>query len=76
MRCSSCVRKNVKCGGQFSDAKFDILESQKNKLLLKKIEARKHLTTLAWELLATQKEQDLLDQKLSKIYYWQEQMIK
>jgi Zn ribbon nucleic-acid-binding protein len=74
-RCSSCVRKNVKCGGQFSDAEFDVLESQKNELLLKKMEARKRLTALAWELLAAQKEQDLLDQKLSKIHHRQEQMI-
>jgi hypothetical protein len=74
-RCSSCVRKNIKCGGQFSDAEFDQLESQKNELLLKKMEARKRLTALAWELLAAQKEQEVLDQKLSKIHNRQEEMI-
>lgn len=74
-RCSCCVRKNIRCGGQFSDAEFDQLEAQKTDLLLKKMKARERLTTLAWELLAAQKEQELLDQKLSKIHDRQEKMI-
>ena len=39
------------------------------------MEARKRLTALAWELLAAQKEQEVLDQKLSKIHNRQEEMI-
>ncbi len=37
-RCSCCTRKNIRCGGNFSDAEFDQLESQKTELLQKKVE--------------------------------------
>lgn len=74
-RCSCCVRKNVACGGTFSDAEFDALEAQKTDLLKKKMEARSRLTALAWELLAVQKEQESLDVRLNKIHSRQEKMI-
>ena len=63
------------CGGTFSDAEFDALEAQKNEISVKKMEARARLTALAWELLAVQKESDVLDKKFDKIHRRQELMI-
>jgi hypothetical protein len=74
-KCSCCVRKNMRCGGTFSDAEFDQLEAQRAELLRKKVEARARLTALAWELLALQKEHDLLDRNLEKIRTRQEEMV-
>ena len=65
----------MKCGGSFSDAEFDELEAQKSQLLRKKVEARARLTALAWEMMALQKEQDMLDKKLDKIQSRQEDMV-
>jgi len=75
VRCSACHRKNVPCGGTFSDAEFDTLEAQRTGLLLKKMEARSKLRSLAWELLALQKEHDSLDRQLDKVQQKQEEMI-
>jgi hypothetical protein len=74
-KCSCCTRKNVSCGGTFSDAEFDALEAQKTKLLREKVEARARLTALAWEFMALQKEHDKLDQKLDKVCARQEEMV-
>jgi hypothetical protein len=41
------VRKNVKYGGNFSDAKFDTLEAKRTILLKKKVDARARLIALA-----------------------------
>jgi hypothetical protein len=46
-KCSCCVRKNVKCGGNFSDAKFNTLEAKRIILLKKKVDARARLIALA-----------------------------
>jgi hypothetical protein len=46
-KCSCCVRKNVKCGGNFFDAEFDTLEAKRTILLKKKVDARARLTALA-----------------------------
>lgn len=65
----------MKCGGTFSDAEFESLEAKKTSLLQKKVEARARLTSLAWELLAVQKEHDVLDQKLDKVRTRQNEMV-
>ena len=46
-RCSSCTRKNISCDGNFSNAEFDSLEAQKQKLFVQKMETRSRLTKLA-----------------------------
>jgi len=74
-RCSCCVRKNVACGGTFSDAEFDALEAKKSEIAVKKMNARSKLTSLAWELLAVQKEHDALDAQFLKIHQRQEKMV-
>lgn len=74
-RCSSCTKKNITCDGNFSDAEFDSLEAQKQKLFDRKMEARSRLTALAWELLATQKEHDKLDRQLERVHRRQEDMV-
>ena len=74
-RCSSCTKKNITCDGNLSDAEPDSLESQKQKLFRHKAEARSRLTKLAWELLATQKENDRLDRQLEKVHRRQEEMV-
>jgi hypothetical protein len=74
-RCSCCIRKNIACGGTFSDAEFDALEVQKRNLFLKKMEARSRLRSLAFELLAVQKETEQLDKALDKVHARQEKMI-
>jgi hypothetical protein len=58
-----------------SDAEFDRLQSKKDEILRKKVEARVRLRKLAWEVLATQKEQEALDKDLEKIHAKQEEMI-
>ena len=75
VRCSSYTKKNITCDGNFSDVEFDSLESQKQKLFRHKVEARSRLTKLAWELLATQKENDRLDRQLEKVHRRQEEMV-
>ena len=74
-RCSSCTKKNITCDSNFSNAEFDSLEAQKRKLFDRKMETRSRLTKLAWELLATQKEQDRLDRQLEKVHRRQEKMV-
>ena len=74
-RCSVCQRKNIKCGGVFSDAEFDSLERKKEEISKKKMDARARLTVLAWEILALQKQHDELDRMHSKIIDRQEKMV-
>jgi hypothetical protein len=74
-KCSCCVRKNIKCGGTFSDTEFDQLEAQKTEILRKKVEARAWLTALAWEFLQLQKDHNALDQELEKVHNRQEEMV-
>jgi hypothetical protein len=81
-KCASCVRKNIRCDGMFSDAEFDSLEATKEEIFLKKMEARVRLTKLAWELLgvqkrliAAQKEVESLDVKLEKVCRKQNDML-
>lgn len=65
----------MKCGGTFSDAEFEALEAQKTDLSKKKMEARSKLRSLAWELLAVQKEHEDLDAKLDRVHRRQEEMV-
>ena len=69
------MRKNITCGGTFSDAEFDELEAAKTEVLRKKVEARARLTALAYEFLAVTKEQEALDKRLDKIHNRQEEMV-
>jgi hypothetical protein len=74
-KCSCCTRKNIRCGGTFSDAEFDELEAKKTEVLRKKVEARARLTALAWEITAMQKEHEKLDKELDKILVRQDEMV-
>jgi hypothetical protein len=74
-RCSACVRKNIRCDGMFSAAEFDSLESKKEEIFQKKMETRVRLRRLAFELLAVQKEAEVLDVKLEKIQRKQDDML-
>jgi hypothetical protein len=73
--CAACLRKNIPCGGRFSEAEFDKLEARKVKLRTQKMEARARLRTLAWEMMAAYKEDAKLDAELSRIQDRQEQMM-
>jgi hypothetical protein len=46
-KCSYYIRKNVKYGGNFFDAKFNTLEAKRIILLKKKVDARARLIALA-----------------------------
>ena len=74
-KCSCYIRKNITCGGTFSDAKFDELEAAKTEVLREKVEARARLTALAYEFLVVTKEQEALDKRLDKIYNRQEEIV-
>ena len=74
-RCSCCERKNIVCGGTFSDAEFEALDSRKTKIAAAKMEARAKLTRLAYEILAAQKEVDKLEAQFAKIHKKQEDMV-
>jgi len=73
--CAACLRKNIKCGGRFSDAEFDALEARKAELRQKKMAARARLRSLAWEMVAAQKVEEQLDAQLSRIHDRQERMM-
>ena len=74
-KCSCYIRKNITCGGTFSNTKFDELETAKIEVLRKKVEARGRLTALAYEFLAVTKEQEALDKRLDKIHNRQEEIV-
>ena len=75
VRCSACIRKNIRCDGVFSEAEFEALKSKKTELKRQWLEARSCLTRLAYELLAAEKDVDKLDWKLEKVYDRQEEMV-
>jgi hypothetical protein len=74
-RCSACVRKNIRCDGIFSGAEFDSLEAKKEEIFQKKMETRVRLRCLAFEMLAVQKEAEVLDKKFEKIQRRQDDML-
>ncbi len=59
----------------FSEEEFDTLEAQKTEIAVQKMNARARLTALAWEMLAIEKEQKRLDERLAEIYHRQGEMI-
>jgi len=74
-RCSNCVKKNVQCGGTFSDAEFDSLENRKTELRQKSVEVRNQLRALAHQLLAAQRLQESLEKQLDNITAKQSEMV-
>jgi len=73
--CSSCLRKNITCGGSFSDAEFDALESQKEELRRQHREERERLVALAHQLLASQRAQERIEQKLERVTARQSELV-
>ena len=81
-RCSSCERKNVTCGGTFSDAEFDSLERKKQELRQQSQDTRSQLANLASQmllmqksLLATQRRQESIERQLERVTARQSEMV-
>ena len=81
-RCSSCERKNVTCGGTFSDAEFDSLERKKAELRQQSQDTRSLLSNLASQMLvmqkslvATQRRQESIERQLDKVTARQSEMV-
>lgn len=74
-RCALCVRKNIICGGTFSDAEFDSLENQKKELRRKNETLRNELAALARRIIAAQQEQVKVESRLEKITKKQSDMV-
>ena len=73
--CSSCLKKNMSCGGTFSEAEFQRLEVQKQKLQRQHREERERLASLARQLLASQEAQQNLEAKLERVTARQSEMV-
>lgn len=74
-RCSSCTRKNIQCGGTFSDAEFEELDRQRRELRRQAAAARERLAHLAQELLSAQAHHAHLEQQLESVTAQQSQMV-
>ena len=74
-RCSCCVRKNIQCGGTFSDAEFDSLENQKQKLQRERVAVRDQLVSLAHQIIAAQRLQSSIEQRLDSVTAKQSEMV-
>jgi hypothetical protein len=75
VRCGPCTRKNVTCGGNFSQTVFDNLERKKQELRQMSAEGRKLMRVFARQLLAQEKKQADLERRLDEITRRQEAML-
>jgi len=66
-RCGPCTRKNVGCGGNFSEAAFDTLEKKRDELRAKSRLGRKQMKVFMRQLLRQQEEVIKCDEKLEEI---------
>ena len=73
--CSSCLRKNVSCGGTFSEAEFQRLETQKQRLRKQHQKERERLASLARQLLEAQEAQHSIELKLERVTARQSEMV-
>ena len=81
-RCSCCTRKNISCGGTFSDAEFNSLEHRKSELKRKSEEVRGRLTglahqvtALAQQILSEQRLHSSIERQLESITAKQSEMV-
>jgi hypothetical protein len=74
-RCGPCTKKNVVCGGNFSQTVFDNLERKKQELRQRSVEGRKLMRVFAKQLLAQDKRQADLERRLDEISRRQEAML-
>ena len=69
------MRKNIQCGGTFSDAEFDSLENQKQKLQRERVAIRDQLVSLAHQIIAAQRLQSSIEQRLDSVTAKQSEMV-
>ena len=74
-RCGPCTKKNVACGGNFSQTVFDNLERKKQELRQMSADGRKLMRVFAKQLLAQEKKQADLERRLEEITRRQEAML-